>query len=303
MREARVKAGRCMASRFDRAAVVARLRAEREARRPIYDALCGSGITAKMAARGGADLITTHCLAYFRMQGLSSMAGYLPICDANALTLELGERSLINVLPQTPLIAGLLCVDPTRNMKRFLVRLAEAGYDGVMNCPTVTLIDGKFRSDLEETGMGFARELAVLAEASRMGLFTKAFCTSPTEALALAEAGIDNIIVHFGNSSGGTIGSQTVMSNDAAISRATAVLDALDAKYADRFVTCHGGGIESPRIFPAFCRPSLGLMVTLAALRPSAFPSRSPWSPLRRVSKRLNSRRGAKWRTRLPLQS
>jgi predicted TIM-barrel enzyme len=252
MREARVKAGRCMASRFDRAAVVARLRAEREARRPIYDALCGSGITAKMAARGGADLITTHCLAYFRMQGLSSMAGYLPICDANALTLELGERSLINVLPQTPLIAGLLCVDPTRNMKRFLVRLAEAGYDGVMNCPTVTLIDGKFRSDLEETGMGFARELAVLAEASRMGLFTKAFCTSPTEALALAEAGIDNIIVHFGNSSGGTIGSQTVMSNDAAISRATAVLDALDAKYADRFVTCHGGGIESPADFSGF---------------------------------------------------
>jgi predicted TIM-barrel enzyme len=87
-----------MAGRFDRASIVARLRAEREARRPIYDALCGSGITAKMAARGGADLVTTHSLAYFRMQGLSSMAGYLPICDANALTLDLGERALINVV-------------------------------------------------------------------------------------------------------------------------------------------------------------------------------------------------------------
>ncbi|MFY9600995.1 MAG: phosphoenolpyruvate hydrolase family protein, partial [Pseudolabrys sp.] len=216
-----------MAGRFARASIVARLRAEREAGRAIYDALCGSGITAKMAARGGADLVTTHCLAYFRMQGLSSMAGYLPICDANALTLDLGERSLINVVRESPLIAGLLCVDPTRDMKRFLGRVAAAGYDGVMNCPTVALIDGKFRSDLEETGMGFAREVATLGEAARMGLFTKAFCTSAAEAVAMAEAGIDNIIVHFGNSSGGTIGSQTVMNRDAAVIRATAVLDAL----------------------------------------------------------------------------
>jgi predicted TIM-barrel enzyme len=205
-----------MAGRFDRASIVARLRAEREARRPIYDALCGSGITAKMAARGGADLVTTHCLAYFRMQGLSSMAGYLPICDANALTLDLGERSLINVVHEAPLIAGLLCVDPTRDMKHF------------------------------------AREVATLREAARMGLFTKAFCTSPVEALAVAEVGVDNIIVHFGNSSGGTIGSQTVMNRDAAVARATAVLDALSSKYADRIVTCHGGGIETPEDFAGF---------------------------------------------------
>ena len=165
-----------------------------------------------MAARGGANMVTTHSLAYFRMQGLSSMAGYLPICDANALTLELGERALINVVHECPLIAGLLCVDPTRDMRRFLEKVAAAGYDGVMNCPTVALIDGKFRSDLEETGMGFAREVATCWEWHRaMGLFTKAFCTSADEALAMAEAGIDNIIVHFGNSSGGTVGSKTVL--------------------------------------------------------------------------------------------
>ena len=96
-------------------------------------------------------------------------------------------------------------------------RSRQAGYHGVMNCPTVALIDGKFRSDLEETGMGFAREVDVLGQASRMGLFTKAFCTSPDEALAMAEAGVDNIIIHFGNSSGGTIGSKTVMADDAAL--------------------------------------------------------------------------------------
>ena len=165
-------------------------------------------------------MVTTHSLAYFRMQGLSSMAGYLPICDANALTLELGERALANVVHECPLIAGLLCVDPTRDMGKFLEKVAAAGYHGVMNCPTVTLIDGKFRSDLEETGMGFAREVDVLGTASRMGLFTKAFCTSAEEALALAEAGVDNIIIHFGNSSGGTIGSKTVLAHNVARERA-----------------------------------------------------------------------------------
>jgi predicted TIM-barrel enzyme len=243
-----------MARRYNRVTVVERLHAEIDGGRPIYDALCGSGITAKMAARGGADMITTHCLAYFRMQGMSSMAGYLPICDANALTLELGERVLVNVVRECALVAGLLCVDPTREMTRFLERIQGAGYDGVMNCPTVALIDGKFRSDLEEAGMGFTREVEVLASASRMGLFTKAFCTSPEEALAMAAVGVDNIIVHFGNSSGGTIGSKTVLAEDAARKRAGAVLDALSGKFSDRIVTCHGGAIEAPADFERFLR-------------------------------------------------
>jgi len=243
-----------MAGNHSRASIVERLRAEIRAGRPIYDALCGSGITAKMAARGGADMVTTHCLAYFRMQGMSSMAGYLPICDANALTLELGERALVNVVRDCPLVAGLLCVDPTRDMARFLETVAAAGYDGVMNCPTVALIDGKFRNDLEETGMGFAREVDVLGCASRMGLFTKAFCTSPEEALAMAEVGVDNIIVHFGNSSGGTIGSKTVLGDDATRARAGKVLDALSTKFSDRIVTCHGGAIETPADFERFLK-------------------------------------------------
>ena len=239
-------------AKFSRDTIMTRLRGEVAAGRPVYDALCGTGITAKMAARGGADLITTHCLAYFRMQGLSSMAGYLPICDANALTLELGERALLNVVREAPVIAGLLCVDPTRDMNRFLAKIADAGFDGVMNCPTVALIDGKFRSDLEETGMGFAREVAVLGEASSMGLFTKAFCTTPEEALAMAQAGVDNIIIHFGNSSGGTIGSKTVMSDDASLARTRALIEAVTAKFPGRIFTCHGGGIESPEDFARF---------------------------------------------------
>jgi predicted TIM-barrel enzyme len=241
-----------MVGNFDRETIVGHLRAEREAGRAIYDALCGSGITAKMAARGGANMITTHSLAYFRMQGMSSMAGYLPICDANALTLELGERALINVVHECPLVAGLLCVDPTRDMARFLEKVIAAGFDGVMNCPTVALIDGKFRSDLEETGMGFAREVDVLGRASRMGLFTKAFCTSSEEALAMAEAGVGNIIIHFGNSSGGTVGSTTVIGHEAALARAAAILDTLSARFSELIVTCHGGAIETPADFERF---------------------------------------------------
>lgn len=243
-----------MGGKYSRARIVERLQAEIRGGRAIYDALCGSGITAKMAAHGGADMVTTHCLAYFRMQGMSSMAGYLPICDANALTLELGERALVNVVRDCPLVAGLLCVDPTRDMTRFLEKIAEAGFDGVMNCPTVALIDGKFRSDLEETGMGFAREVEVLAHAYRMGLFTKAFCTSPEEALAMAEVGVDNIIVHFGNSSGGTVGSKTALGEDASRKRAGILLDALSANFPECIVTCHGGAIETPTDFERFLK-------------------------------------------------
>ena len=238
--------------KFDRDAINARLAAERAAGRVVFDALCGTGITAKMAARGGADMVTTHSLAYFRMQGLSSMAGYLPIGDANAITLDLGERSLINVVSECPVIAGILGVDPTRDMRRFVDRLVATGFDGIMNCPTVALIDGKFRNDLEETGLGYAKEVDVLGYASSSGIFTKAFCTSAGEALAMAEAGIDNIIVHFGNSSGGTIGSQTGMEDEAAIQRAAEIFDALAAKHGGLIVTCHGGSIETPADFARF---------------------------------------------------
>lgn len=150
------------------------------------------------------------------------------------------------------MIAGILCVDPTRDMNRFVDRLAEAGYDGIMNCPTVALIDGKFRSDLEETGMGYQFEIDVLGYASSQGLFTKAFCTTADEALAMAEAGVDNIIVHYGNSSGGSIGSASTMSEADSIQRTALVIDALQAKHADLIVTCHGGGIETPDDFAKF---------------------------------------------------
>lgn len=226
-----------------------RLRKEIAAGRAIYDAFCGTGITAKMAARGGADMITTHVLAHFRMQGLSSMAGYLPIADANAMTLELGERSLVNVVSECPVMAGVLAADPSRDMQAMVRKLIDVGFDGIMNCPTVALIDGKFRQDLEETGMGFDREIDVLGYAAQQGLFTKAFCTSPAEALAMARVGVDNLIIHFGNSSGGTIGSKSVLDYEASLARTKSICDAVRTDFPDRIVTVHGGFIESPDDF------------------------------------------------------
>ncbi|MBL6958462.1 MAG: phosphoenolpyruvate hydrolase family protein [Rhodospirillales bacterium] len=241
-----------MAGKFTKEEAVSKLRAERDAGRAVYDALCGTGVTAKMAARGGADLICTHILAYYRMQGLSSMAGYLPIADANALTKELGERSIINVVTECPVIAGILCPDPTRNMHNFVDGLWDVGFDGIMNCPTVALIDGNFRAALEETGMSYDQEVEVLGYASSKGMFTKAFCTTPEEALAMAEVGVDNIIIHYGNSSGGTIGSSTVLGMDESIERTAKVIDVLQAKHSDLILTCHGGSIENPEDFAAF---------------------------------------------------
>ena len=237
--------------RFSREEIVERLHAVRASGGVVYDALCGTGITAKMAARGGADMVTTHVLAFFRMQGLSSMAGYLPIGDANAITLELGERYLRSVVPDCPVIAGVLCGDPTRDMRRFVHTLVDAGFDGVMNCPTVALIDGKFRSDLEDTGLGFAREVELLGYAHDQGVFTKAFCTTVDEAMAMADAGVDNIIVHYGNSSGGSIGSKTVLDTNAMVDRTTTICDALADNFKDRIVTVHGGSIETPDDFAA----------------------------------------------------
>lgn len=236
-----------MRSRFSREDVVARLESERQSGRAIYDALCGSGITAKFAAHGGADLISTFNLAHFRMQGLSSMAGYLPIGDANAITLELGERSIIKaVAGKAPVVAGLLGVDPTRDRERLLDLVQDVGFDGVMNCPTVALIDGGFRQALEETGMGYELEVELLGRAHQRGIFTKAFCTTPDEALAMASAGVDNIIIHFGNSSGGSIGSKSVLEFNQAVERTAAMCDALASRYSERTITVHGGPFETP---------------------------------------------------------
>jgi predicted TIM-barrel enzyme len=192
-------------------------------------------------------MITTHILARFRMAGLSSMAGYLSIADANAVTLELGKRDIIPVIKNTPVMAGLLGADPTRSMDAFLDEVIAAGFSGILNCPTLALIDGNFRRTLEETGVTYNKEVEMIGIAHRKGLYTKAFCTTPEEAQKMLEAGCDNIIAHGGNTSGGSIGSKTVTSLDDMSNLIQNIIDRVKKKKPETIVTCHGGAAETPQ--------------------------------------------------------
>ncbi|MDI7258774.1 MAG: phosphoenolpyruvate hydrolase family protein [Thermodesulfobacteriota bacterium] len=236
-----------MVKRFTRQEIVGRFKTEIEKGQAIFDAFAGTGISAKFAEAGGADMITTHILARFRMAGLSSMAGYLSIADANAVTLELGKRDIIPVIKSTPVMAGLLGADPTRNMDYFLDEIIAAGFSGILNCPTLALIDGNFRKTLEETGVTYDKDVEMIAIAHRKGLYTKAFCTSPEEAKKMMEAGCDNIIAHGGNTSGGSIGSKTVTPVEAMIGLIQNIIDTVKRKKPDVMVTCHGGATETPQ--------------------------------------------------------
>jgi len=234
-----------MVKRFTRQEIVGRFKTEIEKGQAIFDAFAGTGISAKFAEVGGADMITTHILARFRMAGLSSMAGYLSIADANAVTLELGKRDIIPVIKNTPVMAGLLGVDPTRNMDTFLDEIIAAGFSGILNCPTLALIDGNFRKTLEETGVTYDKEVEMMAIAHRKGLYTKAFCTTPEETQKMLEAGCDNIIAHGGNTSGGSIGSKSVTSLDGMVNLIQNIIDTAKKKKPDVIVTCHGGATET----------------------------------------------------------
>ena len=234
-----------MVKRFTRQEIVGRFKTEIEKGQAIFDAFAGTGISAKFAEVGGADMITTHILARFRMAGLSSMAGYLSIADANAVTLELGKRDIIPVIKNTPVMAGLLGADPTRNMDTFLDEIITAGFSGILNCPTLALIDGNFRKTLEETGVTYDKEVEMMAIAHRKGLYTKAFCTTPEETQKMLEAGCDNIIAHGGNTSGGSIGSKSVTSLDGMVNLIQNIIDTVKKKKPDVIVTCHGGATET----------------------------------------------------------
>jgi predicted TIM-barrel enzyme len=236
-----------MGRKYSREELAEKFKEEVKTGRVIFDAFAGTGISAKFAEVGGADMITTHILARFRMAGLSSMAGYLSIADANAVTLELGKRDIIPVVKKVPVMAGLLGTDPTRNMDSFLEEIIAAGFSGLLNCPTIALVDGNFRRTLEETGLTFDKEVEMMAIAHRKGLYTKAFCTTPEEALKMLGAGCDNIIAHGGNTSGGSIGSKTVTSLDSMVGLVQNIIDAVKKKKPETLVTCHGGATVTPQ--------------------------------------------------------
>ena len=225
--------------------VLARLRAKARAGRPVIGAGAGTGLSAKCAEAGGADLIIIYNSGRYRMAGRGSLAGLMPYGDANAIVVEMAGE-VLPVVRDTPVLAGVCGTDPFRLMPRFLEQLAATGFAGVQNFPTVGLIDGTFRQNLEETGMGYDKEVEVIAAASDLGLLTCPYVFDPGQAEEMAAAGADVLVPHMGLTTSGTIGARTALTLDQATERVQAMRDAAAAVNPGILVLCHGGPIAEP---------------------------------------------------------
>ena len=231
---------------FFRKDVIARLRAVINAGRPIIGAGAGTGITAKFAEKGGADIILIYNSGRYRMNGFGSNAGLLAIGDANQIVVDMGERDVLPVVKDTPVIAGVNGTDPTRVMPLFLKSLSGVGFSGVINFPSHGIIDGLWRQSLEETGFGYDREVAMIAEAHRQDLFTMSYSFSAEEACAMVNAGVDVVVAHMGLTTGGSIGATGgyVKSMEDCIALTRVIADAVRAMSDDVIILGHGGPIE-----------------------------------------------------------
>jgi predicted TIM-barrel enzyme len=222
-----------------------RLRAQVDAGRPIIGAGAGTGLSAKCAEAGGADLIIIYNSGRYRMAGRGSLAGLLPYGDANAIVVEMAGE-VLPIVRETPVLAGVCGTDPFRLMPVFLSELKRLGFSGVQNFPTVGLIDGTFRANLEETGMGYGLEVEMIRAAGELDLLTAPYVFTPDDARAMAEAGADVLVPHMGLTTGGAIGAETAKTLDECVELIQAMHDAAVAVNPDVLVLCHGGPIAEP---------------------------------------------------------
>jgi predicted TIM-barrel enzyme len=223
----------------------AKLRATLDAGGLIIGAGAGTGLSAKCAEAGGADLIIIYNSGRYRMAGRGSLAGLMPYGDANAIVMDMASE-VLPVVERTPVLAGVCGTDPFRVIPHFLEQVAAAGFAGVQNFPTVGLIDGLFRANLEETGMGYALEVEMIAAASALGLLTAPYVFDPESAEAMTRAGADVLVPHMGLTTKGTIGAHTAKTLDECVDEIQAMRDAAVAVNPDVIVLCHGGPIAEP---------------------------------------------------------
>ena len=211
----------------------------------IIGAGAGTGLSAKCEEAGGVDLIVIYNSGRYRMAGRGSLAGLMPYGDANAIVMEMAGE-VLPVVRDTPVVAGVCGTDPFRLMDVFLRQVADAGFAGVQNFPTVGLIDGTFRANLEETGMGFGLEIDMIRAAAAMGLLTTPYVFDPDQAVAMTEAGADVLVPHMGLTTKGSIGAQTAKTLDDCVVEIQAMRDAAVAVRPDVIVLCHGGPLAEP---------------------------------------------------------
>jgi predicted TIM-barrel enzyme len=232
-------------TRPDRQTILARLRAKIAAGRPIIGGGAGTGLSAKCEEAGGIDLIVIYNSGRYRMAGRGSLAGLLAYGNANEIVKEMA-REVLPVVRHTPVLAGVNGTDPFMLPEHFLDELKALGFAGIQNFPTVGLIDGTFRANLEETGMGFHHEVDIIARAHAKDLLTTPYVFSSADAVAMAEAGADIVVCHLGLTTGGSIGAETALSLDDCIEKIEAWSDAARTVRSDVIVLCHGGPISSP---------------------------------------------------------
>ncbi len=225
--------------------IVADLRSKAARSEFIIGAGAGIGLSAKCAVDGGADLVLVFNSGRYRMAGRGSTAGYLPFGDANAIVADMAGE-IIPMSGDVPVIAGVCGTDPFKIMTHYLEDLGHRGYQGVLNFPTVGLIDGLFRQSLEETGLGWDNEVRMIKTAAELGLLTTPYVFTPEEGVQMASAGADVVVAHMGVTVKGTIGAKQSMSLGDAASRCQAIADAVHGSHPDVLVMCHGGPIAEP---------------------------------------------------------
>jgi predicted TIM-barrel enzyme len=222
-----------------------RLRDQVRNGRPVIGAGAGTGLSAKCAEAGGADLIIVYNSGRYRMAGRGSLAGLLPYGDANAIVVEMAAE-VLPVVSSTPVLAGVCGTDPFRSMPLFLEELRRIGFAGIQNFPTVGLYDGTFRQNLEETGMGFGLEVELVRVARELELLTAPYVFSVDDAHAMAAAGADVLVPHMGLTTGGSVGAETTKTLEECAGLIQAMRDAAVAVNPEILVLCHGGPIAEP---------------------------------------------------------
>ena len=205
----------------------------------------GTGITAKSSEAGGADMLIIYNSGRFRMAGRGSLSGLLSYGDANQIVVEMGAE-VLPVVKHTPVLAGVCGTDPFRVMDIYLKQLKDQGFNGVQNFPTVGLIDGVFRQNLEETDMGYGLEVEMIRKAHELDMLTCPYVFDPDQARAMAEAGADILVAHMGLTTKGTIGAKTALTLDDCVGKIRDILKAGKEVRPDIMVICHGGPIAEP---------------------------------------------------------
>ncbi|MCF7932944.1 MAG: phosphoenolpyruvate hydrolase family protein [Acholeplasmataceae bacterium] len=230
---------------FTREEIHARLAEQIKDGHAVIGAGAGTGISAKAAQNGGVDMIIIYNSGRYRMAGRGSLAGLMPYGDANEIVMEMA-REVLPIAKKTPVFAGVCGTDPFRDMAYFIRDLKHVGFSGVQNFPTVGLIDGKFRQNLEETGMGYDLEVEMIREAHKQGLFTTPYVFDVEDAIKMTEAGADVLVAHMGLTTKGSIGAHTALTLDDCVPVIQAIHDAAKAVNPNILVIVHGGPIAEP---------------------------------------------------------